>query len=91
MLEFEGRRYLDDRMFVVEVVQVMARTTGGYGHGGQRWAVITRRNIAGLPATKVDEFDTREAAVAHANSIESTIPLISLGGKSPPPAPAQPA
>jgi hypothetical protein len=87
MIEFEGRSYFDDRVFVVEVTSVTARGLGGGGLPVTKWAVITRRNVLGYPPTRVDDFDTREEAEAYADEVEPTTPRVSLGGKSPVPPP----
>jgi hypothetical protein len=47
------------------------------------WCLVTYRNTARYPAYRVDHFDSFEEACAGLERIEPTVPLISLGGRSP--------
>jgi len=49
--------------------------------------VITYRNVATLPATRVDDFPTVSEALQYIRKIEPTCPRISLDGKSLEPTP----
>ena len=51
---YKGMIYNDDRLFILDLTQVSK---------GNRiiWAVITRRNYDRFPASRVDDFDTKEA------------------------------
>lgn len=73
---YEGQLYNDDRLFILDLSQITKGTE-------KIWAVITRRNCKGFPPYRVDEFDTKEDAIAFIKRIEPTTPLISFGGKSP--------
>jgi hypothetical protein len=46
------------------------------------WAVTTRCNVDGFPPFRVDEFPTKEAAMAFIQKIEPETPRISLRGNS---------
>ena len=49
--------------------------------------VITYRNVASLPATRVDDFPSVSAALEFVRKVEPTCPRQSLGGRSPEPTP----
>lgn len=77
----EGRRYLDDRLFILHLTVAEK--------AGQRvWAVVTRRNCEGFPPFRVDEFKTQEEATSFVRKIEPTTPRHSLGGRAPDPPPS---
>jgi viroplasmin and RNaseH domain-containing protein len=50
-----------------------------------KWAVITRRNVPGYPAFRLDSFETREEALEYYKAIVVETPLVSLNGESPNP------
>jgi hypothetical protein len=78
---YEGRRYLDDRLFILDLT--LARK------GGRTvWAVVTRRNCEGLPPFRVDDFGTKGEAIAFIKRIEPKTPRFSLGEQSPLPNPS---
>jgi hypothetical protein len=85
---FQGKEYLDDRMFVLELAQVTTQSGLRAETPKKRWAVITRRNIPGFPPTRVDDFETREEALQYLLNIVPTTPRISLRGESPSPTPS---
>ncbi len=92
LLHHGGRSYLDDRMYVLEVVRVIASRIVSDDpmrpvEGGPRWIVTTRRNVPGLPPTRTDDFDTREEAIAYMEEVEPTTPRVSLDGRPPEPTP----
>lgn len=76
MYLYQGKIYNDDRLFILDLVR--ARKGDHY-----IWSVITRRNHEGHPAFRVDEFESRKAAVEFIKRTEPTTPRISLVGKSP--------
>lgn len=76
MYLYQGKIYNDDRLFILDLVR--ARKGDRY-----IWSIITRRNHEGHPAFRVDEFESRKAAVEFVKRTEPTTPRISLGGKSP--------
>jgi len=88
MVDHQGRFYLDDRMYVLEISSVKSRTVEvdkPPQAWEEKWAVITRRNVRGYPPTRTDEFDTREEAVAYLKAVVPSTPLVSLDGASPNP------
>lgn len=77
----QGRLYNDDRLFILDLTQARK--------GSRKiWTVVTRRNHEGFPPIRVDEFATKEAAIAFIREVEPTTPRISLGGSSPVPPPS---
>jgi len=76
MYLYEGVVYNDDRLFILDITlsEKDCRTF---------WIVVTRRNHQGFPPIRVDEFKSKEEAIEYIKKIETTTPLISLGGKSP--------
>lgn len=94
---FQGQRYRDDRMYVLHIAPCVVRELGDdfletvVHHeevpAEHSWCLITFRNTERYPATRVDHFDTREEAEPYARSVEPTVPLVSLGGHPPSPAP----
>jgi hypothetical protein len=85
-IHFEGREYFDDRLFVLELTPVAARSLTEIEAPKERWAVITRRNTPGYPPFRSDDFESREAAIRFLHDIALTTPLISKGGRPPMPA-----
>jgi len=73
---WQGHVYKDDRLFILDLQKARK---------GQRtvWAVTTRRNIEGFPPFRVDDFASKDEAVAFIERIEPETPRISLGGRSP--------
>jgi hypothetical protein len=87
-MQFEGREYFDDRLFVLELAHVATRSLTHAESPKSRWAVITRRNVLGYLPFRSDDFETREEAVRYLHSMAPTTPRVSLGGKSPNPTPS---
>ena len=73
---WHGQLYKDDRLFILDL-QLAQK------YKKPVWAVTTRRNVDGFPPFRVDDFQTKEAAIAFIQKIEPETPRISLGGKSP--------
>ena len=80
MKNWEGRAYLDDRLFIID----LQRATKG---DKTVWAVTALRNVKGLPPVRVDDFSEKEEAVAYLMKVEPSTPCISLRGESPQPKP----
>jgi len=80
MKTWQGRPYLDDRVFILELRRAIKA-------GHRVWAVVTRRNVRGFPPRRVDDFETKEDAIAYIKQVEPSTPRISLGGQSPCPEP----
>ena len=74
---FQGQAYKDDRLFILDL-QLAKKS------GKPVWAVTTRRNIDSFPPFRVDDFQTKESAIAFIEKLEPETPRISLGGKPPP-------
>lgn len=91
--EFNGEIYRDDRMYILHLCRGKATALDGemietiIFHEDARaehgWCLVTYRNTSGFPATRVDHFDSLEEAQEYLRAIEPTVPLLSLGGKSP--------
>lgn len=80
MKHWQGQTYFDDRLFILDLHAAIK--------GGQAvWAVTTRRNVHGFPPRRVDDFPTREQAIAYLKKVEPSTPRISLSGMSPSPEP----
>jgi hypothetical protein len=75
---YQGRKYFDDRLFILDI-------TVAQKDGCTTWAVVTRRNCEGIPPYRVDDFDTQEDAIAFIKEIEPKTPRFSLGENSPNP------
>jgi hypothetical protein len=73
---WQGQLYRDDRLFILDLQPAQKNKQ-------HVWAVTTRRNVDGFPPVRVDDFPTREAAIAFIQKIEPETPRISLGGNSP--------
>jgi hypothetical protein len=73
---WQGQLYNDDRLFILDLQLAQKKKQ-------PVWAVTTRRNLDGFPPFRVDDFPTKEAAIAFIQKIEPTTPRISLGGNSP--------
>jgi len=83
MPEFKGVIYEDDRLYVLELRRAGDETDG------KSWVLVTRENISEYyPPYKVNEFNTYDEARKHMDEVEPYTPRISLGGKSPDPAPS---
>ena len=92
-LHFQGEVYNDDRMFVLHVCRctVTARDDGTMvttihhevDPSDSRWCLVTYRNTASYPATRVDHFDSLEDARAYLERVEPTVPRVSLAGRPP--------
>ena len=80
MIDFEGAKYFDDRMYVLEL-----RVTPD---GQKLWTLITRRNSPGYPPTRSDGFDEYRPARAYMEKVEPTVPRVSLDGKPLEPTPS---
>ena len=91
-LEFDGLTYHDDRMYVLYVSPCTVKadeetiSTTIYHEnipGTHKWCVVTYRNVERYTGVRVDHFETESEAIAYKQSVEPTVPLISLGGCSP--------
>jgi len=72
----QGREYLDDRIFIVE----LRRTVEG-SSDSVPWVVTTRRNVRGRPYTRADDFATWDSALAFIRKILPETPHIQFEGK----------
>ncbi len=91
-IEFNGESYHDDRMFVLYVCKCTVdinddvMSTKIYHEEApenHKWCLVTYRNAARYFATRVDHFDFENEAKTYMKKVEPTVPLISLGGRSP--------
>jgi hypothetical protein len=97
MYELDGISYNDDRMFVLYLARCEARDRENglvdwivyHREAPNRagWGLVTYRNSGRYPVVRVDAFSSREEAEAYMRRIEPEVPRVSLGGRSPIPAP----
>lgn len=97
-IEFDGRHYLDDRMFLLHLARCtveapkdsMVATTVHHQSPPPTavWCVVTYRNTSGYPPFRVDHFNTRQEAQAYLENVEPDTPRISLNGRAPRPRPS---
>ena len=73
---WEGKVYKDDRLFILDLTPAKKK-------GEAVWAVVTRRNVDGFPAFRLDTFQTKDEAVKFIEKVEPTTPRIGLQGKAP--------
>jgi hypothetical protein len=76
MFLFNGTIYNDDRILILELVEINKNSK-------QMWTVLTRRNCEGYPIGLANEFESIEEAIEFVKEIEPRIPLISLNGNPP--------
>ena len=79
--------FKDDRMFVFELSRATTRSLTASTHEKREWAVITRRNVPGYQPHRSDTFATRAEALDYYKNVVVETPRVSLGNKSPIPAP----
>lgn len=93
MIEFQGQTYYDDRVFVLHLCKgtitpekedIFSITICHEQEPiGYKWCLVTYRNCVRCPVFKVDIFESKEASEEYMKEVEPTVPLISLGGRSP--------
>ena len=78
----------DDRAFVLGI----SRSTVGDPMSTDApqwvWSIITRRNVPGYPPVKANWFSSHAEALAYYRKVVVETPRVSLGRKSPEPAPS---
>ena len=84
----------DDRVFVLEITPVESSSTEAVvlapnlsSKRARQWAVVTRRNVPGYPAHRVDRFNTESEAVDFYKCTVSSTPRRSTGERPPDPVP----
>ena len=93
MTTMAGETYIDDRLFVLSVCRCtvaevdadMLETIIYHEEAppSHIWCVATFRNTARYPLTRVDHFQTEAEARRYMQSVEPSVPRVSLGGASP--------
>ncbi len=96
-VEFEGKTYHDDRLFVLGICKCTIREVDAEtvetviyhedAPANHIWCIVTVRNTARYPMARVDHFATEEEAHNYMRHVEPTTPRVSLGGASPVPPP----
>ena len=76
--EFEGDVYRDDRMYVINLNR---GTVSKKGKKETRYLLTTYRNTHSLPASRSDDFASKEEAINYLKEIEPDVPLVSNKGK----------
>ena len=77
-IKYNDQEYRDDRMYVLNL---SIATIEKNGKKFSEWSLVTYRNILQLPATRADEFKSKEEAFAYVKKTEPTVPLISCNEK----------
>jgi hypothetical protein len=89
-IEFEGKHYRDDRMYVLYVCrctmekepnQVVFTIYYEDAPADSKWCLVTYRNDNRYMAIRVDDFETEIEATAYMRQVEPQTPLISQGGR----------
>jgi hypothetical protein len=90
---FQGETYNDDRMFLLYLCQCTSEERGDgivastiyheRESTGRQWCIVTFRNTPRYPATRIDHFGSFEEAQEYFEREFPSVPLISLGGRSP--------
>ncbi|MBJ89314.1 MAG: hypothetical protein CMO98_05570 [Woeseia sp.] len=75
---FEGEEYRDDRMYVINLNR---GTISKDGKKEKRYLLTTYRNTTSLPATRSDDFASKEEAINYLKQVEPGVPLVSNQGK----------
>ena len=95
----DGETYNDDRLFVLSVCRCTVAEVAEVAEvaadmletiiyhekvpTSHIWCVVTYRNTARYPLTRVDHFQTEAEARRYMQSVELSVPWVSLGGASP--------
>ena len=94
MIEFNGQKYFDDRLYVLYlckgIVEIEPGVNGSvwtriYHQEAPKdyaWCVVTYKNSPRYPIYRVDSFHKKEDAILYMKEIEPETPLISLNGNS---------
>ena len=86
-VELDGVVYNDNRMFVLYTVACtvdMDEDNISYTiyHNnppvGHKWCLVTYRNTARYPATRIDDFNTKEEVTKYKERVETGVPLIGM-------------
>lgn len=89
---FNGKKYNDDRMFVLFVAKctrseddefIITEIHHAANSSNGKWCVVTFRNVERYSAYRVDHFNSEQEAKNYLEKIEPETPLISLDGQSP--------
>ena len=93
MISFQGKRYYDDRLFVLSLCRGKIKlnpdgtveTTIFHEPKGDdfTWCLATYRNSENYPLATVQHFESKDEAQRYIELVEPTIPLISLNGQAP--------
>ena len=78
----------DDRVFVLEISRSQSRSLDGDEDPRGEWSVVTRRNVCDHPPVRIDPFPSHAEALAYYRKVVVETPRVSLGRKSPEPAPS---
>ena len=88
---FQGETYNDDQMYVLHIARCAVEpapddttvTTVYYENvpDDALWCLVTYRNTAQYPATRVDHFDSPAEARSYLERVEPTVPRVSLEGR----------
>ncbi|MGE0279268.1 MAG: hypothetical protein AB7P20_01460 [Rhizobiaceae bacterium] len=95
---FRGDVYRDDRLYVMRMAANFTKDGDGTVtvalaaepniEADKPVVLVTYRNLPTLPAVRVDDFSSFNAALDYIKRIEPTCPRISLQGHSPDPTPS---
>jgi hypothetical protein len=91
-IEFNGKVYNDDRLFVLYIAKCTQRLSDDLkittiyheqAPDNHIWCLVTFWNVERYKAYRVDSFDSVNEAISYAQYVEPQTPLISRKGKSP--------
>ena len=86
-VEFDGRTYNDDRIYVFYIAPCTEEIEAEYVHyriyhnnppAEYKWCLVTYRNTERYPVSRLDAFETKTGAQEYQKRVEPTTPLISL-------------
>lgn len=77
-IKFEGKLYNDNRIFVQNYSKGSVQKNN---IRQKKYLLITYRNTIQLPATRSDEFETKDELLNYIKKIEPDTPLISINGE----------
>lgn len=96
--QFGGDYYRDDRMYVMRITSDFSKSNDGSITASMKAegrvqpdvpvVLITYRNVASLPAVRVDDFPSRREAIEYIKNVEPTCPRVSGNGQAPKPTPS---
>ena len=73
-IEYNGDKYRDERMFVLNLTLAQIKIDDGVNFKSQeveyKWVLATYRNNLALTSFRSDKFDTKEKAIKYLKEVE---------------------